>query len=287
MIGLNKHIVAVVEHDPAWVVLGADACKEVLEAAGSLLRDVQHVGSTSVPGLVAKPIVDIAGGAATFESIPELIGRLTSIDFIYLGDSAENGGHLFVRESSPDVRTLHLHIVKYGDLQWRNYLRFRDFLRTSALACEQYRSLKLELARKFAGDRESYTEAKRALIEQLLRNAPEVGASTHMHLLVDVDGVLQFERSDLEAQVSGALQWSGDPRAFRKILFSDPEFHRALRGECDFLSFLERLLSERQPRLKPGDYLDSWMSDFTLNRGLIDRLAHVQCRSLSLASNQE
>lgn len=168
MIGLNRYSVQVVEHHPSWGVLAADACQEVQRVCGNLLTDLQHVGSTAVPDLPAKPILDIAAAVATLDAIPELVERLTGIGYIYRGDGGEEGGHLFVRESSPDVRTIHLHVVEHQDAQWRNYLFFRDLLRQHPGIRKQYATLKQELGNRFRDDRKSYTASKHAFIRGIL-----------------------------------------------------------------------------------------------------------------------
>jgi GrpB-like predicted nucleotidyltransferase (UPF0157 family) len=168
MIGLNRHIVQVVEHHPNWAALAADACQEVQRVCGNLLTDLQHVGSTSVPDLPAKPILDIAAAVVTLDAIPALVQRLTGIGYLYRGDGGEEGGHLFVRESSPEVRTLHLHVVEHHGTQWRNYLCFRDLLRQHPEIREQYAGLKQELGNRFQDDRKSYTASKHDFIRGIL-----------------------------------------------------------------------------------------------------------------------
>ena len=78
MIGLKRHTVAIVDHHPEWAALATHACQEVKLAGADLLVDVQHVGSTAVPSLPAKPILDIAAALRTSAAIPELI-MLTSL----------------------------------------------------------------------------------------------------------------------------------------------------------------------------------------------------------------
>jgi len=85
MIGLKRHIVQVVEHNPSWAALAADACQEARRVCGNLLADLQHVGSTSVPDLPAKPILDLAAAVAVLDTIPELIRWLTGIGYIHSG----------------------------------------------------------------------------------------------------------------------------------------------------------------------------------------------------------
>ena len=92
MIGLKRHTVDVVDHDPSWTVLGVLACQTVRNACGELLADVQHVGSTAVPDLPAKPILDIAAAVVTLDSMPELVRRLAGVGYLYGGDHGDAGG---------------------------------------------------------------------------------------------------------------------------------------------------------------------------------------------------
>jgi GrpB-like predicted nucleotidyltransferase (UPF0157 family) len=107
-------------------------------ACCEFIVDVQHVGSTAVPDLPAKPILDIAAGVATFDAIREISRRLARIGYLYRGDHGDAGGHLFVIESAPDIRTIHLHVVQHSGTQWRDYLAFRDLLRHTPAICRRY-----------------------------------------------------------------------------------------------------------------------------------------------------
>ena len=100
--------------------------------------------------------------------IPVLIERLTRIGYLYRGDRGGDGGHLFIMESSPDVRTIHLHVVEHNGNQWNDYLRFHDLLRGDSTIRDQYTRLKRGLASKFPGDRLSYTAAKDEVIGRVL-----------------------------------------------------------------------------------------------------------------------
>jgi GrpB-like predicted nucleotidyltransferase (UPF0157 family) len=168
MIGLKRNVVKVVEHDPHWAGLALEVCAAVRNACGELLVDVQHVGSTAVPGLPAKPILDIAAAVASFELMPELTQRLAGMGYTYRHDSGDEGGHFFVFDSAPEIRTVHLHIVEKDSVQWRNYLRFRDLLRQSPEIRQSYAQLKQELASTWPDDRESYTAGKADFIRQVL-----------------------------------------------------------------------------------------------------------------------
>ena len=168
MLGLQRHIVKVVAHHTGWRALAAGACRDIQRAAGDFIADVQHVGSTAVPDLPAKPILDIAAAVRTLDVMPELLQRLPDIGYIYRGDGGSEGGHLFVKESAPDVRTIHLHVVAQNDVQWRNYMLFRDLLRQNPGLRQQYAALKQELGERFRHDRKSYTAAKHDFIREVL-----------------------------------------------------------------------------------------------------------------------
>jgi len=170
MIGLKRHTVKVVDHDPAWATLAGEACQAVRNACGELLVDVQHVGSTAVPGLPAKPILDIAAAVVAFDSMPKLVRCLADIGYRYRRDQGDEGGHLFVVDSLPDIRTIHLHVVEHRGSQWRDYLRFRDLLRQRPPIRKRYAELKRDLASVCMDDRESYTASKAAFIREVLDN---------------------------------------------------------------------------------------------------------------------
>jgi GrpB-like predicted nucleotidyltransferase (UPF0157 family) len=173
MIGLKRHTVRVVEHNPGWASLFDNEADGIRHAGGSLVLDVQHVGSTAVFGLPAKPVLDIAVAIGTSGDIPELAKRLMAIGYIDRGDAGRDGGYLLVRDSEPEVRTVHLHIVEQTDRQWSHYVAFRDILRRDAGIREEYGELKKRLAAVYPNDRKHYTDSKNAFIQRVLRQSPE------------------------------------------------------------------------------------------------------------------
>ena len=167
-IGLRQGTVQVIAYQRGWAELFESQRLLLHGRIGHLVRDIQHVGSTAIPGLSAKPIIDIAVAlppAPDRETIRASLGELGYID---RGDAGADGGHLFVRDRSPGVRTHHLHLVGADDPQWPNYLRFRDRLRSDPRACAEYGALKEGLSRQFAHDRRAYTAAKLEFIRGIL-----------------------------------------------------------------------------------------------------------------------
>lgn len=127
--------------------------------------DIQHIGSTAVPGLSAKPVVDILAGVESMSVVEELIGPLCQSSY---ATSAEFNDKLpdsrwFMRWADGH-RTHHLHVAVHGSEFWTDRLRFRDALRASPVLAAEYRELKASLAELHREDREAYTEAKRKFI---------------------------------------------------------------------------------------------------------------------------
>ena len=167
-IGLQYGEVHVVSSSSDWAVEYARARKAIVGCLGELEVTIEHVGSTAVPGLSAKPIVDIGIGASTTEDIERVIDALEHGSFIYRGDKGKSGGHLFVMESAPAFRTHHIHLVLKSDHEWSNYLRFRDALVADSALRDDYARLKQSLARAHRHDRPTYTKAKATFIRRVL-----------------------------------------------------------------------------------------------------------------------
>jgi GrpB-like predicted nucleotidyltransferase (UPF0157 family) len=168
-IGLRRRTVRVVPHLEEWHALFERELRVLLEHVGDLTVDVQHVGSTAVEGLDAKPIIDIALAVRSAEDIPRLRHSLEGLGYVYRGDAGSDGGHLFVKESAPELRTHHLHMVAVSDPQWRRWLLFRDELRADNALRARYSDLKRDLQERFTDDRKGYTDAKDAFVDGVVR----------------------------------------------------------------------------------------------------------------------
>ena len=167
-LGLGRGAVQLVDHQPGWAEVFERERLLLRGRLGKLACDIQHVGSTAVPGLAAKPIIDIAVAIPSLSVLPDVRTSLVALGYLDRGDFAADGGHLFVRESAPDVRTHHVHVVRVDDPQWRNYLAFRDGLRSDPRARAEYGALKLGLGERVAHDRRAYVAVKVACIRRIL-----------------------------------------------------------------------------------------------------------------------
>jgi GrpB-like predicted nucleotidyltransferase (UPF0157 family) len=167
-LGLDKSEVRLAPYNPEWAALGRHECDEVAALLGDLTSDVVHVGSTSVPGIEAKPILDIVAAVGDEVRIDDVVARLCANGhYIYEGDKREDGGLLFVR-GHDSFRTAHVHVVGTGSQAWKDYLRFHILLIRDPEARERYQAEKRRLAREFPHDRQEYTRAKSAVVEELL-----------------------------------------------------------------------------------------------------------------------
>jgi GrpB-like predicted nucleotidyltransferase (UPF0157 family) len=164
-----------VPYRPEWAQLFHDEKARIVAEIGDLVLDVQHVGSTAIPNLAAKPIIDIAIAVSDESVIPEITKRLENIGYMYRGDGGQHGGHLLVKEREPDVRTHHVHIVARDDEQWQNYLGFRDILRGDERLRTQYVTVKHELKQHYSDNREAYTSGKHEFIAGVLQRLNKDG----------------------------------------------------------------------------------------------------------------
>lgn len=159
--------VRIVPYDPAWPARFTSE-KELLEGAIAqwVTGAIHHVGSTAVPGLAAKPVIDVLVGVADLPSSRACFHQLAKLDYHYAPYRSEEM-HWFCKPS-PARRTHHVHMVPTGSHRYRAELAFRDALRTRRDLAERYEGLKRELAARYRNDREAYTEAKRDFIAEVL-----------------------------------------------------------------------------------------------------------------------
>jgi GrpB-like predicted nucleotidyltransferase (UPF0157 family) len=176
-LGLATSEVRLSPYDPDWAALGARECATVRALLGDLVVDLMHAGSTAVPGIAAKPILDIVAAVGDSVPIDEVVGRLCATGaYGYEGDQGDDGGLLLVRGAG-ELRTVHVHVVGEGSRAWVDYRRFRALLLADAAARERYESVKRLLARQYPHDRRAYTLAKAPVIRALLDDpGPSTGA---------------------------------------------------------------------------------------------------------------
>jgi GrpB-like predicted nucleotidyltransferase (UPF0157 family) len=166
MTGVPKDPVRVVPYDPSWPEQFETERARVAASLGELPARVEHIGSTAVPGLAAKPIVDVMVGRPSGSELAPYVEALRGLGYDYRGENGLPGRHYFKRA---DPRPYHLHLVVLGGDFWRTHLLFRDALRQSPRLALEYERLKRDLAARHGDDRLAYTSAKGPFITGVLR----------------------------------------------------------------------------------------------------------------------
>ena len=177
-IGLLRGTVAIESHRVEWEI----AAQEMIDKLRTILKDdivdAQHIGSTSVKSICAKPIVDIVVGVSDFDKMMKHNDVLTTNGIIYRRED-HPGQHLYVCGDLPNnIHTHYIHVVIWNQEAWNNYINMRDYLNAHEEKAKEYSSLKEYLAKAYPEDRNAYTEGKSALIEEILRSAEEWRRST-------------------------------------------------------------------------------------------------------------
>lgn len=168
-LGLERGLVRLVPHDPRWAGLYREEAARLRAALGDLLVDVQHYGSTSIPGIRAKPILDILAGVRRADDVLGRLPELEALGYEHAHWAGVPGHHVFGKGKP---RTHLLHVVEHGGPDWRENLFFRDQLRARPELAAEYDALKRRLAQAHAADRPRYTAAKTDFIQRIRRQAP-------------------------------------------------------------------------------------------------------------------
>jgi GrpB-like predicted nucleotidyltransferase (UPF0157 family) len=163
--------VNVVEYDPRWqhsFSAQRDALTDLLHSW--LAEPVEHVGSTAVPGLASKPIVDIVAPVASLVEAELAVPLLEDAGWLLWPADPNRSWRLWFLRPQPDARTHHLYLIQHNDPHLRELCAFRDLLRADDGLRTEYEALKRNLANEFRDDREAYTDAKAHFIETTLRD---------------------------------------------------------------------------------------------------------------------
>lgn len=168
MIGLKSGTVKLSHHSRAWRQRYRREASRLHKLLGTSRYTLEHIGSTAVPGLDAKPIIDMAMKIPSLKQLTLWIRRFNHAGYTYKGEYGLPGRHFFVMGNPV---TLHLHLVASGCSHWERWLLFRDYLRAHPAEARRYNSLKKALARKYAANRDAYTRSKTPLVNRMLKRA--------------------------------------------------------------------------------------------------------------------
>lgn len=161
--GLCSGELRLVPAGPEWAARFSSESGRLSAALGAAALDIQHVGSTAVPGILAKPILDIAIAIRSYEDGHALVTRLQALAYEYRGENGIPRRHYFVLGAPR--RTHHVHVLEHGSAEWRRHLAFRDWLLASPEGAARYSELKERCRVRALGRREEYQRLKTPFIE--------------------------------------------------------------------------------------------------------------------------
>ena len=157
------------DYDHGWPALFREEKALVVATTGIAPERVEHVGSTAVPGLAAKPIIDLMVGVPRVDDAQREIDALWSVGYEWRGETVP--GTLYIRKAEP--RRFNLHMTQWEGKFWQDLLLFRDFLRDNPETAQQYEDLKRDLMTRLASDRPAYNDGKASFIESTVQKARE------------------------------------------------------------------------------------------------------------------
>jgi GrpB-like predicted nucleotidyltransferase (UPF0157 family) len=162
--------ITVVPYDARWPDLFREEADELAAIFGEEVVAIHHIGSTAIPGIHAKPIIDILVEVQDIESVDAFSQEMAERGYVPKGEFGIRRRRFFIK-GTEESRTHHIHVFQTGDAEFERHLAFRDYLRAHPGEAQVYSHLKQELARTFAHDIESYVAGKDDLIKETERKA--------------------------------------------------------------------------------------------------------------------
>ena len=165
----RKQIITVVPYDPTWPKQFEEKASRIKPIFAENFVAIHHVGSTAVPGLAAKPTIDIVLEVKNIERVDECNGQMAELGYEAWGEYNIPGRRFFVK--GKDKRTHHVHAFQTDSADIGRHLYFRDYLKSHPKDAEEYADLKIKLAQQFANDRRSYVLSKQDFVKTLEKRA--------------------------------------------------------------------------------------------------------------------
>ena len=154
-------------HDPRWAREFLSEAAAITDVLGASINAIHHIGSTAIPGIYAKPIIDMLGVTHDLTILDNCSSWLQSLNYEALGEFGIAGRRYFRKNSPSGTRTHHLHVFEDGSPEITRHLAFRDYLTAHASDARDYEELKLRLAADFPHDIRLYTEGKDQLVREI------------------------------------------------------------------------------------------------------------------------
>jgi GrpB-like predicted nucleotidyltransferase (UPF0157 family) len=161
--------VEIVNYNHGWVEIFVDLGAALRDALGDVAVRIDHIGSKAVPGLAAKPVIDIQVSVRSLQTLDAFRAPSESLGYIYRADNPERTKRYF--REPPGHRRTHVHVRQLGSFSEQFPLLFRDYLRSHAPAVAEYAEVKRQCAARFRHDRHGYVEAKDSFVWEVIRRA--------------------------------------------------------------------------------------------------------------------
>lgn len=169
-LGVKEGKVALSEFRPEWAGMYQAESIRLQQSCAAHLQEIQHIGSTAIPGIAAKPIIDIMLGSHSASDSESCVPIITGLGYDYKGEYGIPGRLFFVGRQG-EYSCFHLHLVERSSEFWQTHILFRDFLLAHPDRAQAYEQLKQELSLQYRDNRDAYTAAKHDFIQAVLRDA--------------------------------------------------------------------------------------------------------------------
>lgn len=156
-----------VPHDARWSNEFGRESAAVARALGDVLVEIHHIGSTAIPGIVAKPVIDMLAVVADLGLVDVRAAALESLSYEAMGEFGITGRRYFRKNGTDGVRTHQVHAFKVNSPDVRRHIAFRDYLRCHPAEAQRYSELKLALAQRSSSDIDSYTDGKTTFVREI------------------------------------------------------------------------------------------------------------------------
>ena len=167
--GLKVGTVKIEKYNPNWELEFYKEKENLTKIFGDLAIEIEHIGSTSVKGLSAKPIIDIAVALNKLEDFEKVKERFQKEPYSIKEDSDD--GEILVRKGSEENRTHFIHVMEICSKRYKDTIAFRNYLRKHEEAMQEYEELKKDLETKYADNRKMYTSSKNEYIKSIIKKA--------------------------------------------------------------------------------------------------------------------
>ncbi|AFY37303.1 protein of unknown function UPF0157 [[Leptolyngbya] sp. PCC 7376] len=163
--------VEVVAHNLSWKKEFEQESRYLVKALGENLKALHHIGSTAIPGIYAKPIIDFLGEVETIAAVDFCNSTMENLGYEAMGEFGIAGRRYFRKDNAAEIRTHHIHIFEMGSAEIGRHLAFRDYMRTHPEEAQAYSNLKRKLAKIHPTDIEACMDGKHDFIQAMDRKA--------------------------------------------------------------------------------------------------------------------